>query len=229
MTGWQKVARHLAAALPGPGGASLLNVEFFSKFLRIKGTPEVEVACGRIRWNIGLIQPRGPFPPAAEHALALMHGDDFKVEDYWQWLMDEFGAFRGWLLGLSPGDNRLLDVLTWLMPPLASVDPAAVREFLNPEGWRSRIEADPSLTPPERAARTEFLGGYYFRYRINNLLLHVLGALASDHFSEIARYLGHPCLVGSYTHLMPHYVTSVLFQKVLILRGMAATVWAGKA
>ena len=53
-------------------------------------------------------------------------------------------------------------------------------------------------------------------------MLHVLAALASDDFGEIEGYLDHPCLLGSYTHLMPHYIAAVLFQKVRILRDLAA-------
>ena len=149
-----------------------------------------------------------------------MHGADFKAEDPGQYLLEDFGAVRSWLLGHSPEDDRLWNMLTWFVAPLSTVRPAAAREFLDPEVWKSRNDADPSLTPAERASRAKLLDGH-FRYIVNNALLHVLGALASDNFGEIAGYVDHPCLVGSYTHLMPHYLTATLYRKVTILRQFA--------
>ena len=56
---------------------------------------------------------------------------------------------------------------------------------------------------------------------LNNALLHVLGALANNHFMAIRDLLDHPNLIGSYTGLMPHYLFAVLFHKVKTIRNLA--------
>jgi hypothetical protein len=48
--------------------------------------------------------------------------------------------------------------------------------------------------------------------------LHVLAAMANNHFGDIADLLEHPSLVGRYTRLMPHYLFAVLLEKVEVLR-----------
>jgi hypothetical protein len=55
---------------------------------------------------------------------------------------------------------------------------------------------------------------------LNNSLLHVLAALANNHFEMIADLLDHPSLVGGYTGLMPHYLFAVLFEKVTVLHAL---------
>ena len=61
----------------------------------------------------------------------------------------------------------------------------------------------------------------YFEHVVNNALLHVLASLANNHFMLIRDYFDHPCIMGRYTRLMPHYLFAVLFQKVSILRQLA--------
>ena len=63
--------------------------------------------------------------------------------------------------------------------------------------------------------------GLWFGHILNNALLHVLGAIANNHFMVIEDFLDHPFLVGGYSHLMPSYVFAVLFEKVAILRQLS--------
>jgi hypothetical protein len=82
----------------------------------------------------------------------------------------------------------------------------------------------------ERTDWLEYVEGLWFAHCLNNALLHVLGALANNHFGKIEEFLGHPFLVGRYTHLMPHYLFAVLFGKVVILRQLAqeqGDLWIG--
>jgi len=191
MTGWQQVARHLAAALPGPGAASPLNTEFLRRFLRIEGTSQHAVEGGRLHWRIGLLYPWGPDSGAAERALTLMHGRRILADDHWDTLMDEYPAFREWLMRVPPMEDGLPQLFTYLMPALATVHPGWAREALDVRAWRARILADHALAEEERARRVTYLDGYWFRNFVNNTLLYVLPALASDHFGEIAGYLDH--------------------------------------
>jgi hypothetical protein len=48
-----------------------------------------------------------------------------------------------------------------------------------------------------------------------------IGALANNHFRVIEQYLHQTHLDGRYTHLMPHYLFAMLFEKVAILRQLA--------
>jgi hypothetical protein len=88
------------------------------------------------------------------------------------------------------------------LPFVADADPAFAKKALDLSTWKN-------VTP-------------WFEHVANNALLHVLGALANNHFMLIRDYLDHPCLYGNYTHLMPHYLFAVLFQKVSVLRQIAA-------
>jgi hypothetical protein len=41
--------------------------------------------------------------------------------------------------------------------------------------------------------------------------------MANNRFGDIPAMMRHPNLIGGYTHLMPHYLLSVLLVKVLTL------------
>jgi hypothetical protein len=60
----------------------------------------------------------------------------------------------------------------------------------------------------------------FFRHVLNNALLHVMAALANNHFEVIFDLLDHPSLIGGYTRLMPHYLFAVLLEKVDVLRSL---------
>lgn len=127
---------------------------------------------------------------------------------------------RRWLLALPIDDCRLYNALGMVLPTMADIDPAFAKLALDPATWRALIQADDNLTPEQRARRLRLIDGH-FGYILNNALLHVLGALANNHFLLIGDYLDHPHVRGRYTHLMPRYLFTVLFEKVLILRQFA--------
>ena len=108
-----------------------------------------------------------------------------------------------------------------VLPSLANDDPAFGTFALDPETWKAIVRTDASLSNSEKTNRLVLIEIGYFRHVLNNALLHVLGALANNHFMAIRDLLDHPHLVGSYTDLMPHYLFAVLFHKVKTIRLLA--------
>ena len=105
---------------------------------------------------------------------------------------------------------------------MADTDPAFVQLALDPHTWQSLVEANADLTESERRTSLDCISHGYFRHAVNNALLHALSALGNNHLLSIRDYLDHPCLNGSYTRLMPHYLFAWLFQKVSILQDLSS-------
>jgi hypothetical protein len=127
---------------------------------------------------------------------------------------------KRWLMGLPP-DCELANSLCYLLPFVADADPAFVKLALDVDTWRGVVLADRGITEAEPAERLNLVDSWWFGYVLNNALLHALGGLASNHFLHIRDFLDHPLLRGRYTHLMPHYLFAVLFEKVLVLRRLS--------
>ena len=124
-------------------------------------------------------------------------------------------------LGLPVNDAVLWNALCMVLPSIADQDPVFATFVLDPETWKAIVRPDGRLPHNEKAKRLELIEIGYFRHVLNNALLHVLGALANNHFLAIRELLDHPHLIGSYTGLMPHYVFAVLFNKVKTIRNLA--------
>lgn len=129
---------------------------------------------------------------------------------------------KTWLFSLDVKDVMLLNALCMVLPLVADADPPFVKLALDVETWHSIVSADQRLSDTQRRKSFEELDCGYFPHAVNNALLHVFGALGNNHFLLIRDYLEHPCLYGSYTGLMPHYLFALLFQKVSVLRQIAA-------
>ena len=162
-----------------------------------EGTPGYSLSYSGIRWKIGMFCDmsitllKGYRPPCSGD------GDNVTEADFWA----AIPAIEAWLLSLGTMDGRLWNPLCMTLPFIADVDPAFAKKALDLNTWGK-------IHP-------------YFEHVVNNALLHVLASLANNHFMLIRDYLDHPCLMGRYTRLMPHYLFAVLFQKVSILRQLA--------
>jgi hypothetical protein len=124
-------------------------------------------------------------------------------------------------MSLPTHSTELFNALCIVLPFIADADPDFARMALTPETWHNLVLANRDLTEAARARQLEWANGPWFAGVLNNALLHVFGALANNHFLLIEDYLDHPHLDGRYTHLMPHYLFAVLFEKVAILRELA--------
>ena len=212
---WQGATRRLAELLPLgplPANSSKINREAFQGFLFQEATPSFCVREGRIVWKIRLFMdptfcspccPTFPdFPAALENSARL-------------------SKIRSWLMRLPVDSADLANALCIVLPFIADSDPSFARLALDPATWRNVVLKDESITDEQRAKQLKVVKGPWFAHVLNNAFLHVFGALANNRFLLIKDLLDHPHLVGGYTHLMPHYVFAVLFEKVVILRQLA--------
>ena len=188
----------------------------FDDFLFEKPVPDFSIRGGRISWRVslGLYCNREPNAWAFLNRMVLeadVEGDPI------EYLNARSSVARDWLFGLGVDHPNLGDTLCFLLPLLAEGNAEVVKELLDPETWRSIVLAEGRTTPEVRAIRLRLIDDQLPRY-FNNALLHVFGSLANNHFEVILDLLRHPCLLGGYTDLFPHYIFGVLFGKVEILR-----------
>ena len=195
LSSWQEAITKVGGALPLPGDTTTLDPAEYKDFMFCEGTPGYSLSNNNIRWKIGMICDLGT---------ALLFGprlpeknDNLTEAEFWAAIPE----IEAWFLSLDPMDGRLWNPLCMTLPFIADVDPAFAKKALDLETW--------GKTNP------------IFEHVVNNALLHVLASLANNHFMLIRDYLDHPCLMGRYTRLMPHYLFAVLFQKVSILRQLA--------
>jgi hypothetical protein len=210
----------LAELLPlGPLGANAAKIsrEDFKEFLFQEATPSFCVRERRIVWQITLFMD-------LEMCLCCWRGcssEPMEGPEALAKFLADVSAVRCWLMSLSVDSTELANSLCSVLPLIADADPAFAKLALDPETWRNVVLADRHITEEQRAKRLKCVDGAWFCHTLNNALLHVLGALANNHFTMIEDFLDHPFLCGGYTHLMPHYVFAVLVEKVMILRQVA--------
>jgi hypothetical protein len=215
---WERATCRLAELLPlGPlaANASTISREHFREFLFQPPTPSFCVRERRIIWDIGLFVERSfcaPYCPTFPDLPSALENKNLPAR---------LSDVRRWLMSLSVDSTDLANVLCMVLPFVADADPAFAKLALDPETWLNLILADREMAEERRVKLIKCVGGQWFGHILNNALLHVLGALASNHFSLIGDYLDHPYICGGYTHLMPHYLFAVLFEKVGILRQLA--------
>jgi len=196
---WYEAVTKLSESLPLPGDSlAPLNAGEFKDFMFQEAAPAYSLSDNNIRWKIGLF---------CDMTIALRDGlrppclgkvGEVTEEEFWAAISE----IEKWFLTFDAMDGHLWNPLCMTLPFVADADPAFAKKALDLSTWKN---AKP-----------------VFEHVINNALLHVLGSLANNHFTLIRDYLDHPCLYGNYTHLMPHYLFAVLFQKVSILRQLAA-------
>ena len=220
LSAWQQAVTALADALPINGDEAKIKSEEFADFMSQPATPGVVQSEGGLRWKISVFVPV-----------------DWECGEFWPLFLDpqEMAAARErgfmmqplqikkWLMGLAVTDCRLFNAMCFVLPLMADTDPAFVKLALDPHTWQSLVEANADLTESERRTSLDCINQGYFRHAINNALLHVISALGNNHFLSIRDYLDHPCLNGSYTRLIPHYLFALLFQKVSILQDLSSS------
>lgn len=226
---WREAARRLADGLPlrlGEGGP--MDRESFREFMFMAATPSWRCEAGRIRWRIELFTAFDDalvwYPAPKEEQERLSASADWprehRIEIEARLLsLGVLGGPRDALIGVCAIGNALCMLLPWL----ADADPDFARIALDKETWRTLVVTNHSLTANERDQRLRLIDGILGRIILNNALLHVLGALANNHFLEIREYLRHPNLLGGYTYHMPRYLFAVLFEKVATLRPKSRT------
>jgi hypothetical protein len=212
LSDWQGATCRLADLLPlGPlsPNSPKFSRDDFGEFLFQPATPSFGVRDGQIVWRIRLfVDPSFcvPFCPSfAELPTALENPA-------------RLAEVRRWLMGLPVDSPELANALCMVLPFVADADPAFAKLALDPETWRNVVLNDQDIAEEERAKRLGVVEGPWFGHVLNNALLHVLGALANNHFRMIEDFLDHPFLIGGYSHLTPSYLLAVLFEKVAILR-----------
>jgi hypothetical protein len=213
---WQDATRHLAdlllLGLLAPN-APKLNREDFREFLRHEATPAFCVREGRIIWRIRLfVDPSScaPYCPTFTDLASVLEN-----------LPAHLAEVRQWLMGLPMDSPELANALCMALPFIADADPAFAKLALDPDTWRGLVLNDREISEERRAKRLKCVEGPWFGHVLNNALLHVLGALANNHFTMIEDLLDHPFLIGGYSHLTPSYLLAVLFEKVVILRKLS--------
>ncbi|MGD0900754.1 MAG: hypothetical protein ABR915_23220 [Thermoguttaceae bacterium] len=216
---WYEAVTKLGEALPLPGThIAALNAEDFKQFMFQEATPAFSISNGSIRWRIGLFSGMGWIygfcqPPCMERKDS--------TEDQEREFLAKLPQIKTWLMGLPVTECLLFNSLCMVLPFIADVDPPFVKLALDLDTWRSIVSTNTAISELQRQKELDFIDKFYFGHVINNAMLHVFGALGNNHFMLIRDYLDHPCLYGGYTHLMPHYLFALLFQKVSILRQLA--------
>lgn len=215
--GWQGATSRLAEALPLgqlPPDATPLDRADFQRFLFQPATPTYAFREGRIAWRVQLFMQLD-LGEALRCWSPLYPGPEASSQE----TISRLSQVKQWILGLAVDDARLWNVLCGVLPAVADTDPAIARLVLHPDTWKARVRAGPVAAVTKEL---RFLDGFWFGHVLNNALLHVLGALANNHFEAIRNYLDHPHLRGAYTHLIPHYLFAVLWEKVAALRRLSA-------
>jgi hypothetical protein len=220
LSNWQRATCQLAQLLPLgplPPNSWEISREDFKEFLFQEATPSFCVRQERIVWQITLYMDLDMcFCGWRGCSSEPMDGREALAE-----FLADVSAVRRWLMSLPVDSTQLANSLCSVLPLIADADPAFAKLALDPETWSNLVLADRGTTEEERKKRLKCVEGQWFGHTLNNALLHVLGAVANNNFMLIEDFLDHPYLVGGYTHLMPHYVLAVLFEKVTILRQIA--------
>jgi hypothetical protein len=220
VSNWQRATCRLAELLPlGPLGANSPSIsrDDFRDFLFQEATPSFCVEEGRIVWRITLYMDLDMcFVGWRMCSRKPMDGPEALAD-----FLADLPAVHRWLMNLPVDSCELANALCMVLPLIADADPAFAKLALDPETWRNVVICDRANTEDKRTKRLKWVEGQGFAHWLNNALLHTLGAIANNNFLTISDFLDHPFLVGGYTHLMPHYVFAVLFEKVAILRQLS--------
>lgn len=226
---WRDASDRLMEALPitppGENDPPLDRAEYEEFLFQPASASSHVVREGRIVWRIELFIG---WDWATEGILSQMRGAEDVIPDPVEELRRVLPEAERWLMSLPVDESLLWNLLCMALPPISDLDPAFAKLALAPETWRTIVLSDREIDEETRSRRLKAIDGY-LHHVLNNALLHVLGALANNHFEVIADLLDHPDLIGGYTGLMPHYLFAVLFEKVEALRSMAREEVGGDA
>jgi hypothetical protein len=216
---WQRAVGRLLDDLPifPPSAAdSPLERSRYEEFLWQSASASSHVVReGRMVWRIELFVG---WDWGSEFALSKMGEGQESSPDRFGELERRLPEAKRWLMSLPADESLLFNALGYVLTPISDLDPAFAKLALDPETWRTIVQGDRTIDETTRSRRLQTIEGGFLLHALNNALLHVLAAMANNHFEVIADFLDHPCLVGHYTRLMPHYLFAVLFEKVEMLR-----------
>jgi len=214
---WREAVDRLLDALPidpdRAGNAPPKRANFEDFLIPMSGTHAHTVVGGQIAWRFDLHMG---WEYGAEQVLSLLDSRT-PGPDPLEELRRNLSEVKRRLMALPVDDCHLYNLLCYSLPPIANLDPSFARLALDEETYRSIVLTDPSLDAETREGRLRAVDGPYFHHVLNNALLHVLGALACNHFEVVRDLIDHPDIEGRYTSLMPKYLFSVLFEKVSLL------------
>ncbi|HEX7377929.1 MAG TPA: hypothetical protein VF278_12490 [Pirellulales bacterium] len=222
---WQEAAYQLDDMLR-LGGRGPVDRQPFREFMVMGATTSSRCEVGHIRWRIELFASFNDallwYPAPKEEQRRLSASADWPREhriEIEAGLLSVFarGGQREPLVDVGTVANALCLVLPWI----ADVDPAFAKLVLDKETWRTLVATNHALAANERNERLRIIDGLVFGRILNNALLHVMGALANNHFFEIREHLHHPNLRGGYAFHFPYYLFTVLFEKAATLRLLA--------
>jgi hypothetical protein len=220
VSNWQRATCRLGELLPLgplPANSSKIRRQDFKEFLFQEATPSFCVRERQIVWQITLYMDLEMcFCGWRGCSGQPMEGPEALAE-----FLADVPTVRQWLMSLPVDSTELANSLCAVLPLVADADPAFTKLALDQDTWRSIVLADRDISEEERAKRLKVVEGPWFAHILNNAILHVLGALANNHFRLIEDFLEHPYLNGGYSHLFGHYVFASLFEKVVILRQLA--------
>jgi hypothetical protein len=208
----QQLRQHLATR--STSQVPELDAAEFHRFLQADASPSYVIRDGRIHWQISVFVPWD----WAEAAKLSTLPPECRPRDASD-TARSIGAAKRWMLGASAQDSNLHNCLCIVLPCIANHDSVFARMILDVDAWRGRIQSNPAICDAERAQELAAVDGRAFRNVLNNSLLHVIAALANNHFSEIGYLVDNEIFLGRYTRLVIHYVFAVLFAKVQVLTG----------
>lgn len=215
---WRDAACRLADALRS--SQSPICAGAFREFAKGAKTSWCYQA-GRFRWRIELFAGFDDallwHPAAKEEQQCLSASADWPTEHRIEIESRLLSLYTRSARDIPVEDCALWNALCMVLPWIADVDPAFARMALDKDTWRTLTVTNHALTADERDVRLRLIDEH-FGHILNNALLHVLGALANNHFIEIRRYLNHPNLRGGYTYHMPYSLFTVLFEKAAVLQ-----------
>jgi hypothetical protein len=218
---WRQAVCRLLDALPiSPLGDAELPLERseYEPFLWQPASASSHVVReGRIVWRIELFIG---WDWGSEDVLSRIAEGEERGPDPFGDLERRLPEAKRWLMSLPVDGSLLWNALSYALTPISDLDPAFAKLALDPETWRTIVHGDRTIDEATRSRRLQAIDGAWFTHVLNNALLHVLAALANNHFGVIADFLEHPSLVGRYTRLMPHYLFAVLLEKVEVLRSL---------
>ena len=124
---------------------------------------------------------------------------------------------KNWLVNLPVDDCALHNALSTVVPLLVDWDLEFVSAVMVRETWSELVHRDQCLNAHAKYTKLRFTDGECFGNVLNNALLHVLEALAANHFELIRNYLRHPKILGNYTPLMADSLLAILNAKVQLV------------
>jgi hypothetical protein len=214
LSDWQEAAAHLSGLLVNHPDDTALATELsrLRPFMRCgQAGGDYVIDKGVIHWRLSIFASvrwdKEVFPHVPEELQPESVGG---VEQSRR-------AVRRWFERTDPGEIVFWNALCMVLPATVDDDPEFTISMLQTATYRERILSKEELTPAERQVELAKVEALYFHHVLNNAFLHIIAALANNHFMKIDHCLRVSEISGRYTDLLPHYLFAILFAKLKIL------------